>query len=83
MITYSISIQKEDAYIKGDIENKLIFHEYGTILTFIKFNKFGIRCLNDFRRLLHSFCCTTQRIFEPLRVYEPGFNTDKYGTFSR
>ena len=53
---------------------------YGTILTFIKINNFGTRRLNQFRYLFHSFCCTTQCIFEPLRVYEPGFNTDKYGT---
>ena len=30
------------------------------------------------RRLFHLFCCTTWHIFEPLLVYEPGFNTDKY-----
>ena len=27
-----------------------------------------------------SFCCTIRHIFEPLCVFEPGFNTDKYGT---
>ena len=54
---------------------------YGTILAFIKLNSFGTRRLNGLRRLLHSFCCTSRHIFEqPLRVYEPGFNTDKYGT---
>ena len=52
---------------------------YGTILVFTKFNNFGTRRLNGPRRLFHSFCCTTRRIFEPLHVYEPGFNTDKYG----
>ena len=46
---------------------------YGTNLTFIEFNNFGTRCL------FHSFYCTTQRIFEPVRVHEPGFNIDKYG----
>ena len=55
---------------------------YGTILVFIKFNNFGTRCLNGPRRLFHSFYCTTRRIFEPLRVYEPGFNMDKYGMCS-
>ena len=49
------------------------------ILTFIKFNNFGSQHLNGPRHLFHSFCCTTWRIFEPLRVYEPGFNMDKYG----
>ena len=52
---------------------------YGTILTFIKFNNFGTQHLNGPRRLFLSFCCTTRRIFEPLRVFEPGFNMDKYG----
>ena len=54
---------------------------YGTILTFIKFNNFGTRHLNGPRHLFHSFCCTTRHLFEPLRVYEPGFNIDKYGTY--
>ena len=62
--------------VKRDIENKLM---YGTILTFIKFINFGTRHSNGPRHLFHSFCCTTRHIFEPLRVYEPGFNTDKYG----
>ena len=55
-----------------------------TILMFsysINFNNFGIRYLNGPRCLFHSFCCTTQCIFEPLRVYEPGFNRDKYGSY--
>ena len=54
---------------------------FGTILSFIKFNNFDTRNLNGPGRLFISFCCTTQRIpvFEPLRVIEPGFNTDKYG----
>ena len=47
----------------------------------IKFNNFGTRCLNEPRRLFHSFCCNTWRIFEPLRVYEPGFNTHEYGMY--
>ena len=54
---------------------------YETILTFIKFNNFGTRHLNKPSHLFHSFCCTTWRIFEPLRVYEPGFNMDKYGMY--
>ena len=41
-----ISIQKEDAQIKRDIENKLISLMHGTILAFIKFNNFGNRRLN-------------------------------------
>ena len=53
---------------------------YGTILTFIKLNNFGIWCLNGPRRLFHLFCCTTQRMLEPPHVYEPTFNTDKYGS---
>ena len=28
------------------------------------------------------FCYTTRCIFEPLCVYEPSFNKDKYGTYS-
>ena len=32
-----------------------------------------------FKRAQRNF--TTQHIFEPLLVYEPGFNTDKYGTY--
>ena len=51
---------------------------YSTVLAFIKFSNFGTQCLNGPRHLFHSFCCTTQHIFEPLRVYEPGFNMDKY-----
>ena len=52
---------------------------YGTILTFIKFNNFDSRRWNLLKHLFHSFYCTTQCIFEPLHVYEAGFNTDKYG----
>ena len=52
---------------------------YCTISTFIKLNNFDTRRLNGPRHLFPSFCCTTQHIFYPLRVYEPGFNTDKYG----
>ena len=48
-------------------------------LRFIKFNNFGTQHLNGPRRLFLSFCCTTRRIFEPLHVFEPGFNMDKYG----
>ena len=70
------NIRKGDANIKRDIENKLMF---GTILRFIKFNNFGTRHLNGPRHLFLSFSCTTRRIFEPLYVFEPSFNTDKYG----
>ena len=76
-----ISIQKEDAHIKRDIKNKPIFYNvwhYFSIYS-IKFNNFGTRHLNGPKHLFYSFCCTTRHIFEPLRVYEPGFNTDKYG----
>ena len=52
---------------------------YDTILAFIKFNNFGTRHLIQPRNLFHSFCCTSRCIFEPLSVYELGFNTDKYG----
>ena len=45
---------------------------------FIKFNNFGTWNLNGPRHLFYSFCCTTQHIFEPLHVYKPGFNMDKY-----
>ena len=72
------NIRKGDANIKRDIRNKITS---GTILRFIKFNNFGTRCLNWPRNLFLSFFCTTQRIFEPLRVFEPGFNMDKYGTY--
>ena len=48
---------------------------YGTMLMFIRLNNF------DTRHLFPSFCCTTQHIFEPLRIYEPCFNTDKYGIY--
>ena len=54
---------------------------YGIILAFIIFNNFGTQHLNGPRHLFLSFCCTTWRIFEPLRVYEPSFNTDKYSTY--
>ena len=70
------NIRKGDANIKRDIENKLMF---GTILRFINFNNFGTWRLNGPWHLFYSFCCTTRCIFEPLRVFEPGFNTDKYG----
>ena len=53
---------------------------YSTILTFIRFNNFGTRHLNGPRRLFRSFCCTTWHFFEPLHVYKPNINTDKYGT---
>ena len=49
---------------------------FGTILRLIEFNNFGTRCLNGPRHLFHSFCCTIRHIFEPLRVFEPGFNTE-------
>ena len=52
---------------------------FGTISRFIKFNNFVTQHLNGARHLFVLFCCTTQRIFEPLRVFEPGFNMDKYG----
>ena len=51
---------------------------YSTILTFIEFNNFATQRLNGPRHLFHLFCCTTRFMFEPLRVYEPGFNMDKY-----
>ena len=37
--------------------------------------------LNGPRHLFLSFCCNARCVFEPLRVFEPGFNTDKYGTY--
>ena len=46
---------------------------YGTILTL---NNFDTQPLNGPRHLFYSFCCTTQCTFEPLCVYEPGFNMD-------
>ena len=53
---------------------------YGTVLTFIEFNNFGTRRLNGPRFLIILFILLhcTRRIFEPLRVYEASFNTDKY-----
>ena len=74
------NIWKEDAHVKRDIEFSLM---YGTILMFIKFNNFGSQYLNGPRHLLHSFCWTKRCIFEPLHVYDPSFNTDQYGTYSR
>ena len=59
----------------------LIFLMHGTILMFIKFNIFGTQRLNGPRHLFCSFGCTTWHIFEPLCVFEPSFNTDKYGTY--
>ena len=50
----------------------------GTIIRFIKFNNFGTRHLNGPIHLFLSSCCTTRCIFEPLHVFEPRFNTDKY-----
>ena len=70
------NIQKYDAHIKRDIKNKLNDWHY---LMLIKFNNYGTRGLNEPRCLFHLFCRTTWHIFEPLRVYEPGFNMDKYG----
>ena len=61
--------------------NTLIFLMHGTILIFIKFNNFGTWHLNKPRGLFHSFCCTTQYIFEPLHVYELCFNMDKYNNY--
>ena len=70
------NIRKEDAHIKREVDNK---HHLNN--KFIKSSHFDIRHLNKPRRLFPSFCCTTQCIFEPLRVYEPCFNTDKYGIY--
>ena len=47
--------------------------QHGTILTFIKFSNFSTQVLNGPRHLHHSFCYTTQHIFEPLCVNEPTF----------
>ena len=55
---------------------------FGTILRFIKFNNFGTWRLNRSRPLCLSFCCTTWRIYEPLRVFEPSFNADNYGMYN-
>ena len=52
---------------------------FGTVLRFIKFNNFDTQHLNGPRCLFILFCCTTRCIFDPLRVFEPGFNMDKYG----
>ena len=52
----------------------------GTISTSIKPNNSSTWHLNGPRHLFLSFCCTTQHIFGPLQVYEPGFNMDKYGS---
>ena len=49
---------------------------YGTILTFIKINNFDICHLDRSSHLFHSFLL---HYAEPLCVYEPSFNTDKYG----
>ena len=80
MIDYS-SIQKGDANIKRDIKNKLIFLNVWHHFRFIKLNNFGTWRLNGPRRLFLSLFCTTRCIFEPLCVFEPGYNTDKYGSY--
>ena len=54
---------------------------YGTILMCIKSNNFGTWYPNGARHLFHSFYFTTWHIYEPLRVYESGFSTDKYRTY--
>ena len=69
------NIQKEDVHIKRNIK---FSSKYGAILVFIKLNNFDTWHLNGPRHLFHSFCCTTQRIFESLCIYEPGFSMDKY-----
>ena len=58
----------------------LIFLNVWHLLMFIKFNNFSTQCLNRPMYSIHFFCCTTRHIFEPLHVYELGFNTEKYGT---
>ena len=75
------NIRKRGANIKRDIENKLIFLNVWHHLRFIKFNNFGTRHLNGPRHLFLSFSCTIRHIFGPLCVFEPGFNTDKYGMY--
>ena len=75
-----VAISKRRMHISRDIEDKFISLTYDTILMFIKFNNFGTWRSNRLKHLFHSFCCTTQRIFEPLRVYKFNFNTDKYDT---
>ena len=37
-------------------------------------------CGDGPRYLFRSLCCTTRHIFEPLHVYEPDLNMDKYVT---
>ena len=76
-----VAISKRRMHISRDIEDKFISLMYGTILMFIKFNNFGTWRSNSLKHLFHSFCCTTQHIFELLRVYELNFNKDKYGTW--
>ena len=46
--------------------------------TIIQFTNCGTQCLNRLKCSFHFFGCTTQCMFEPLHVYKPGFNMDKY-----
>ena len=76
----TVAISERRMHISREILRISLFSlMYGTtILTSIKFNNFGTQHLNRPRHSLHSFCCTTRHTFEPLHVYEPVFNMDKY-----
>ena len=65
--------------IKRDIDNALIFLNVHN--TFIEFNNCDTQRLNGPGHLFHLLCCNTWHVFGPLRVYEPGFNMDKYGNY--
>ena len=68
-------IQKEDAHIKKDIKNMLIFLMHSTILMFMKYTNFVIQCLDG--PGVYFICSAALPgvcIFEPLCVYEPGIN---------
>ena len=68
-------IQKEDAHIKKDIKNMLIFLMHSTILTFIKYTNFVTHCLDGPGvYLICSAALPGVCIFEPLCVYEPSIN---------
>ena len=55
----------------------LFFLTHNAILPF----NCGIQHLNKRKHLFHLFCCNTRCVFEPWRVYEPGYNAGKYSTY--
>ena len=65
--------------LKEILRTHLCFLIHNTVLPLIKFNNCVSRCLNGPRHLLYSATILSE-YFELLHVYEPGFNTDQYGS---